>query len=478
MSRNRTIALLFFLTLLTGVNRSFGDDRFQQAKSVDGKNTKSDASDKPNEDIKTNKRVPSKEQRQLSDIKTLPDFRVETIYEVPLKTQGSWVSLSIDPKGRLIASDQGKEGLYRITLTDAKSPIVEKLPVELSGAQGLVWKGDALYASISSSGIHRVTDTNGDDLLDRAELLSELDGRGEHGNHALFDARDAQELYAVAGNHTSLPSQQMSSRSRVQSYAEDLLLPRQWDARGHAAGILAPGGWFTRFDPKKKSHELYSMGFRNQYDAAMNAQGDIFTYDSDMEWDLGLPWYCPTRICHVVNGSDFGWRSGSGRWPDYFEDTWPALINIGPGSPTGVVSGHGTRFPKRYHDAMYALDWTYGRILAFHLKPEGASYTAESELFVSGVPLPVTDAVVGIDGALYFTTGGRGARSSLMRVVYTGTVSSANDKSTKAVADSLPHEAIVRRQLESYHGVIDARAIDDAWPHLSAMIAFFEMQLA
>ena len=42
-------------------------------------------------------------------------FRAELVYTVPLETQGSWVSLAVDPQGRLVASDQWR-GLYRITL--------------------------------------------------------------------------------------------------------------------------------------------------------------------------------------------------------------------------------------------------------------------------------------------------------------------------------------------------------------------------
>lgn len=48
-----------------------------------------------------------------SHIKALPGFRVERIYSVP-DAQGSWVSLAIDNKGRLITSDQ-YGGLYRVT---------------------------------------------------------------------------------------------------------------------------------------------------------------------------------------------------------------------------------------------------------------------------------------------------------------------------------------------------------------------------
>ena len=30
----------------------------------------------------------------------------------------------------------------------------------------------------------------------------------------------------------------------------------------------------------------------------------MFTFDADMEWDRGAPWYRPTRICHLVSGAE------------------------------------------------------------------------------------------------------------------------------------------------------------------------------
>ena len=45
-------------------------------------------------------------------------------------------------------------------------------------------------------------------------------------------------------------------------------------------------------------------GLRNHFDIAFNALGDLFTYDSDMEWDVGTPWYRPTRIYHLVSGGE------------------------------------------------------------------------------------------------------------------------------------------------------------------------------
>src|SRR5262249_18780724 len=77
------------------------------------------------------------------------DFKIELLYSVPRETQGSWVSLCVLPDGRLIASDQGGAGLYRITPPplDGKpqDTRVEQLPANISGAQGLLWAFDSLY---------------------------------------------------------------------------------------------------------------------------------------------------------------------------------------------------------------------------------------------------------------------------------------------------------------------------------------------
>src|SRR5699024_9750051 len=189
-----------------------------------------------------------------------------------------------------------------------------------------------------------------------------------------------------------------------------------------------------------------------------------FTYDNDMEWDMGLPWYRPTRILHAVSGSDYGWRSGSGKWKAYYEDSLPPLYNIGPGSPTALLFGTDAKFPARYQRALYAVDWTFGTIYALHLTAEGASYTAEAEEFLSGSPLPLTDAVIGDDGAMYFTTGGRKKGSKLYRVVYRGDKSTAPAESEENPEAKQARE--LRHSLEAFHGHKDPRAVETAWPYL------------
>jgi putative heme-binding domain-containing protein len=418
----------------------------------------------------------------IERIKVKKDFRVELVYSVPRTTQGSWVSMTVDPKGRLITSDQSGK-LYRITPSAPRTTEgvrVEQLPVDLGEAQGLLWAFDSLYVVANRarnypSGLYRVRSSKGDDTLDTKELLRPLGGtpapktgNGEHGPHAVVLGPDGKSLYVVCGNHTEMT--RCSSSLVPPVWGEDSLIPRLWDAGGHAVGVLAPGGCIYRTDPDGKDWVLVSMGYRNTYDIAFNRSGELFAYDSDMEWDMSLPWYRPTRVCHAVPGSEFGWRGGTGKMYEYHPDNLPPVVNVGPGSPTGVVFGYGARFPAKYQEALFLCDWSYGKLYALHLRPHGASYTGELEEFLNGTPLPLTDIVVNPkDGALYFTTGGRNTHSGLYRVTYVGKESTA--ASAPAVDREAPQRAL-RKKLEAFYTRRDARAVETAWPYLSSTDRF------
>jgi glucose/arabinose dehydrogenase len=189
-----------------------------------------------------------------------------------------------------------------------------------------------------------------------------MTGGGEHGPHAIIPGPDGR-LYLCAGNQTDLPEK--IDRSRVpRHWSEDHMLGRMPDGRGFMANRLAPGGFILSFKPDGSDVELVSTGFRNQYDIAFNPLGDLFTYDADMEWDIGTPWYRPTRVNHVISGAEFGWRNGTGKWPEYFADSFGAVANIGYGSPTGITFGTGAKFPAKFQNALFISDWSYGVVYA------------------------------------------------------------------------------------------------------------------
>ena len=154
--------------------------------------------------------------------------------------------------------------------------------------------------------------------------------------------------------------------------------------------------------------------------------------------------------------------TGTGKWPQWYPDCLPGAYGIGPGSPVGVTSGLGAKFPAKYQKAIYCLDWTYGTMSAMHVKANGSSYTAEREEFVASSQLRMTDAVINReDGAMYFTVGGRGGQSKLYRVTYTGKESTAPVKTKSPGAEARK----LRQELETLHQP-KAGAVVKAWKYL------------
>ncbi|OYX94706.1 MAG: heme-binding protein, partial [Sphingobacteriia bacterium 35-40-5] len=170
-------------------------------------------------------------------------------------------------------------------------------------------------------------------------------------------------------------------------------------------------------------------------------------------------------MSHSTSGSEFGWRTGNSKWSPAYPDNLPAILNIGQGSPTSLFSGNNARFPEKYRRGLFAFDWSFGIIYAVQLTPSGSSYKATAEEFISGAPLPLTDGIIGPDGAMYFLTGGRKLDSDLYRVYYGENTLPNAPLITKTSADILQARNL-RRQLETFHAGPNPKAITLAWPNL------------
>lgn len=386
-----------------------------------------------------------------------PGFEIAKIRDAQ-PGEDSWVSLTFDPKGRLIIGKEQK-GLLRLTLSDNGSEVVSAETIEdtLEECRGLVWKGNDLYAHANKSkALYRLRDTDGDDRFDEVTKLLSTEGGTGHGRNALTVGPDGA-IHAITGDDIAVPESS----------------PRRARPEKNAPKELGHWARYTENADGSATWEAMCRGLRNPYGIDFNEDGEAFTYDADNEGDVGLPFYRPTRISHLVSGANYGWhqdRQNQRSLPVYAPDSVPTTFDVGRGSPTGVRFGTRSDFPLPWREALFALDWAYGRIVAVHLTPNGASYLGSGEVFLEGRPLNVTDLDFDAQGAMWFVTGGRKTQAALYRVRYTGPLVKRPGPGEQTLAgEAYAKQAReTRKKLERFHGRVDPTAVDELWPHLAS----------
>jgi putative heme-binding domain-containing protein len=343
-------------------------------------------------------------------------LRVPAGFEV-LEVAGSGLAddifcMTLDPAGRPAVSGRG---YLRVLVDDDGDGRADRAldfrhpPAD--GAQGLLWEGDTLYC-MGGGGLYRYDDAGGDGRLRKPQRLAHFRTGGEHDAHALGRGPDGW-FYVLCGNATGIGPRHAS-------------LPTS-PVREPLAGCV------LRFAPDFTGSEIVADGFRNAYGMDWNPDGELFTFDSDNERCVSLPWYEPTRCYHVVPGGHYGWRSPqrsqTWRLPPYFPDVVAPVATLGRGSPTGIVCYRHIQFPEKYHGALFLLDWTFGRVWAVRLEQSGSTYVGRAELFLESVGdngfAPTAAAVDPATGDLYLSIGGRGTRGAVYRVRYAAGLAAA-----------------------------------------------------
>lgn len=370
-----------------------------------------------------------------------PGFEVTRIRQAAAD-EGSWIALAFDRQGRATISREDS-GLLRMTLAADRGTVtrVEPIKVDLPECRGLLYIGDHLYANANNAHSMYRLRIDEEGVVHELERLREFPGGVGHGRNDLARGPDGL-VYSIHGDAVQAPGQPIVDRTSP--------------LRESRRGPPRHEGYLVRGDRDGKRWELVCTGLRNPFGIAFNKWGDVFTYDADNEYDMGTPWYRPTRIVQLVSGADYGYREAGGRWPPEFPDhpdNGLPTIDVGRGSPTAAMFGTNLDFPLPYREAMFALDWAYGRVLAVHLAPRGAGYRASLELFMQGKPLNVTDLATGPDGAMWLITGGRKTRSALYRVARAAmpALTPAPGPHEKEALDFSAQQRDLRRKLEALH---------------------------
>ncbi len=334
--------------------------------------------------------------------------------------------LTIDSRGRITVAGNG---FIKLLIDSDADGVADKAELFAEGpaigVQGMYWHGSDLLA-VGGEGLLRFRDRNGDDKADGPpDVLLKVKCGGEHHAHSIQRGPDGW-WYLIAGNDSGID-------------AKYVTLP--------TAPIKQPqAGVLYRLKPDLSGGEVVAHGLRNAYDFAFNRTADAFTFDSDDERDVSLPWYRPTRVFQLLPGSHAGWVTRSWKRPDEFLDMPPVVTSAGRGSPTGVVCYQHRQFPEKYRESLFVLDWTFGRVLALPLVRNGSAWSAEPELFLSSAGdhgFAPTDAEVGPDGSLFVSFGGRGTRGGVWRVSYPA------GRKDKLAADDVADDSVATDKLSA-----------------------------
>ena len=134
--------------------------------------------------------------------------------------------------------------------------------------------------------------------------------------------------------------------------------------------------------------EVLAHNFRNNYEVAIDAFGDLWQSDNDDDGNRSV------RINHVLRYGNYGyleertragWRSPRlGMHADIPKRHWhqndpgvvPNLLITGAGSPTGILVYEGSLLPPAFRGQMIHADAGPNVVRAYPVIPKGASYEA------------------------------------------------------------------------------------------------------
>jgi putative heme-binding domain-containing protein len=344
-----------------------------------------------------------------------PGFRIYRAAERDL-TGGSY-ALRFDGQGRLLVGDG--TALRRLADKDGDGVFdsYEVIATGLGwrGPQGILVYGDRLFV-VGGDGIQLYEGYSTDGPLRHVGRVgAKLGTGGDHDSHTLLRGHDGY-IYFMAGNGSGL-----TNRAHI--------------TESHSPALIEREASVYRISPDGKKWECIANGGRNPPSLGMNYLGDLFSFDSDMEWQVGLPWYRPVRLNQWLIGGDQGWQE-VGAYPPYYVDNLPGILDVGRGSPNWGVFYEHIQLPERYKNAFLVCDYrwksestddyrTSGRLVAFHLQKHESRWKAEMETLVRpkpnakdaqgrAIPFALVDIDVAPDGSLYLTEHNQG----VWRILY------------------------------------------------------------
>lgn len=326
-------------------------------------------------------------------------------------------AIDIDPQGRVWVTEavnyrqwDGRnpgrhhdEGDRVVVLEDkdgdgrAETSTVFLQDKDLVSPLGICWLPDKVLVSCSPT-VWAVYDDDGDLRADRKEVF--LTGFGgfnhDHGAHSFSVGPDGR-LYMALGNagpHVVTDKSGWTLRSGS-IYDDGGPAPA-----GNRPGLVSDdgrtyvGGLILRCNQDGTGLTVMAHNFRNPYEVAVDAFGDMWTFDNDDDGNQAC------RVTWVMEGGNYGYFSADGsrywqadrrpgqsvqraHWHQDDPGVVPTTLITGSGGPTGVCVYEGEALPEELRGALLCADAGRNCVYALRREPNGAGFKL---LPVEGAP--------------------------------------------------------------------------------------------
>ncbi len=289
------------------------------------------------------------------------------------------------------------EKIHRLTdsdgdgVMDAHTLFADGFNTEVTGiAAGVLARRGDVYATIAPH-VWKLRDTTGNGIANQREALAH--GFGLHINYAGHDMHglsfgpDGRLYWTIGDKGTNVVSKEGT----------------RW--------FFPDEGALLRCYPDGTGFEVYARGLRNVQEIAFDDFGNVFGVDNDSDQKGEKE-----RFIFIAPGSDSGWRvhyqyrkHDYNPWMvenisfpsgDFRPATWLRPICSYLDGPSGFSRDPGTALDERHRGAFFLSQFPAGKINAFKAEPDGAGFKmTDDHLVAEG------DAFVGSnfgpDGALY-----------------------------------------------------------------------------
>jgi putative membrane-bound dehydrogenase-like protein len=248
---------------------------------------------------------------------------------------------------------------------------------EINAPLGICVIGSEVIVS-QSPFVWKFTDTDGDDKADKKEILFQgIKGiQDDHGVHSFALGPDGRYYFTMGNSSKTIFDAKNKLIRTIQGtpmdedhFMQGLILRGNLDGTGF---------------------EVVGQNFRNNYECAVDAYGNIWQTDNDDDGNRG------TRLNYVLEYGKYGYRDEltNADWRAYranLEDSiplrhWhqndpgvvPNVLQLGSGSPCGLMAYEGDLIPELKGSLLHA-EALHNVIRAYTPKSEGASVTASQK---------------------------------------------------------------------------------------------------